>query len=258
VRALKIFWVVVLVALGGGAAVLQALGPPERPAVAGASGRPGATGARQGPNVPGSRERAEVADGPAAGADSVAQGAADQHRGAPRGADAGTSAGPDSAPARTAAADPSVPLDVAPGPAPVPSEASVRPAPPSAPEPPPLPRLPDPPAPVADRPIPAPEPALLEASPHGPIPRIGPEGRTAIRAYARAFDRTDTRPRVALVVGNLGLAASLSEEAIRRLPPATALAFSPYALRPEPLLERARARGMEVLSALPSNPRATR
>ncbi|WP_376093420.1 divergent polysaccharide deacetylase family protein [Roseomonas sp. CCTCC AB2023176] len=125
---------------------------------------------------------------------------------------------------------------------------------PTAPDPPPLPRLAAPAAANAERPIPPPDPALLESSPHGPVPRVGPEGRTSIRAYARAFDRSDTRPRIALVVGNLGLSASLSEEAIRRLPPATTLAFSPYAFRPGSLLEQARARGMEVLTALPLEP----
>jgi hypothetical protein len=130
----------------------------------------------------------------------------------------------------------------------------VQEAPPSAPEPPPL------PAPAtraevpADRPIPPPDPSLQEPSRHGPIPRLGPEGRTAIRYYARSFDRADPRPKVALVVGNLGLSAALSDEAIRRLPPETGLAFSPYGARPAPLLDRARARGMEVLSALPLEP----
>jgi polysaccharide deacetylase 2 family uncharacterized protein YibQ len=95
---------------------------------------------------------------------------------------------------------------------------------------------------------------MQEPSRHGLLPRVGPDGRTSIRAYARPFDRTDSRPRIALVVGNLGLSTALSEEAIRRLPAAVGLAFSPYAPRPDLLLERARARGMEVLSAVPLEP----
>jgi polysaccharide deacetylase 2 family uncharacterized protein YibQ len=86
------------------------------------------------------------------------------------------------------------------------------------------------------------------------LPRVGPDGRTPVRTYARPFDRTDTRPRIALVVGNLGLSTFFSEEAIRRLPPAVGLAFSPYATWPDPLLELARERGMELLSALPLEP----
>jgi polysaccharide deacetylase 2 family uncharacterized protein YibQ len=95
---------------------------------------------------------------------------------------------------------------------------------------------------------------LVAAPKHWPRPRIGPDGRTPIRAYGRPFERADNRPRVAVVVGGIGLSASLSEEAIRRLPPAVGLAVSPYAVRPEALLERARARGMETLLALPMEP----
>ncbi|MGX9964624.1 divergent polysaccharide deacetylase family protein [Roseomonas sp. F4] len=102
--------------------------------------------------------------------------------------------------------------------------------------------------------IPPPDPELLERGRHGPLPKLGPENRTSIRAYARPFDREDRRPRIGLIIGNVGLFAQHSEEAIRRLPGAVTLAFSPYALRPEPLLDRARARGMEVLVALPLEP----
>ena len=104
------------------------------------------------------------------------------------------------------------------------------------------------------RPIPAPDPALLEPGPHGPLPRIGPQGRTAIRTYGRPFDRQDTRPRVGLIVGGLGLNAPLAEDAIRRLPAAITLGFSPYAPRIDRLLDQARERGMEVLLALPLEP----
>ncbi|WP_137181217.1 divergent polysaccharide deacetylase family protein [Roseomonas sp. AR75] len=126
-------------------------------------------------------------------------------------------------------------------------------APPLAPEPPPLgaaqARL------VTSDPVIAPpDPALLEPSRHGPVPRLGPEGRSAIRTYARPFDREDRRPRVGIIINNMGLFAQHSEEAIRRLPSGVTLAFSPYGLRQEPLLERARARGMELLIALPLEP----
>ncbi|RAI60994.1 divergent polysaccharide deacetylase family protein [Roseicella frigidaeris] len=108
--------------------------------------------------------------------------------------------------------------------------------------------------PVPGRPIPAADPALLENGPYGRLPRVGPEGRSSIRAYGRGFDRQDTRPKVGLIVGGLGLNAAVSEEAIRRLPGAVALAFSPYAPRVELLLDQARAKGMEVLVALPLEP----
>ncbi len=86
------------------------------------------------------------------------------------------------------------------------------------------------------------------------MPRLGPDGRSPIRAYGRPFDRADTRPRVALVVGNAGMHGALTEQAIERLPAEVALAFSPYAPRPLRLVELARARGMELLIGLPLEP----
>ena len=61
-------------------------------------------------------------------------------------------------------------------------------------------------------------------------------------------------PEALVVIGGLGLNAALAEDAIRRLPGAVALAFSPYAPRLDRLLEQARAKGMEVLLALPLEP----
>lgn len=107
---------------------------------------------------------------------------------------------------------------------------------------------------AAATPTSAPEPALLEPGPHGVLPRIGPEGRAAMRVYARPFDRADPRPRVGLVLGGIGLNQALAEEAIRRLPATTALAFSPYAPRLAALVEQARGRAMELLVALPLEP----
>ncbi len=141
-----------------------------------------------------------------------------------------------------------------PEPAPTPALAAGPGPAPAAPEPPPLPE------PVASgpaqpgQPIPPSDPALLEAGRHGPLPRISRDGRTAIRTYGRGFDRQDSRPRVGLIIGGLGMHAALTEEAIRRLPGGVTLAFSPYAPRTEPLLDQARARGMELLLALPLEP----
>ncbi|NMJ40207.1 divergent polysaccharide deacetylase family protein [Roseomonas sp. JC162] len=140
---------------------------------------------------------------------------------------------------------------------PEPPAAEARPAAPApmpaAPEPPPLAAAPAP-ASAAGRPIPAPDPALLETGRHGALPRIGADGRTSIRAYAREFDRRDTRPRIGIIVSDIGLSATQTDDAIRRLPPAVALALSPYAVRPGQAAERARERGMETLIAIPMEP----
>lgn len=137
-----------------------------------------------------------------------------------------------------------------------------EPAQASAPEPPAAPPAPEP-APSALPPLPS--LAAGQASPHidgrliepaavGLLPRIGTDGRMPMRVYARPFDRNDPRPRVALVMGGLGMNTTLTEQAIQSLPLAVGLAFSPYAPRPFPLLERARERGFETLVAIPMEP----
>lgn len=98
------------------------------------------------------------------------------------------------------------------------------------------------------------DPALVEASAIGPLPRIGADGRMPMRAYARPFDRQETRARVALILGGIGLRATISEQAIQTLPPQIALAFNPYAPNPSSLIELARSRGFETLLALPMEP----
>jgi polysaccharide deacetylase 2 family uncharacterized protein YibQ len=144
------------------------------------------------------------------------------------------------------------------GPPAPPTVAELAPAPQQLPEPAPAPvaEAPPPPAPEpSPGTIPAADPALLEAGPFGPVPRIAVDGRTSIRFYARPGPgRTETRPRIALVVGGLGMNATLSEQAIDRLPAQATLAINPYAPRPGGLLDRARGRGMEFLVSLPLEP----
>ena len=140
-----------------------------------------------------------------------------------------------------------------PVPSPTPVPAAAAPAAPATAEPAAI-AAPEPPAPVGSLVIAPPEPALLEPSRHGMVPRLGPENRSSIRAYARPFDRSDTRARIGIVINNIGLNGQFSDDAIRNLPGGVTLAFSPYAARPEPLQDRARARGMEMLVALPLEP----
>ncbi len=111
---------------------------------------------------------------------------------------------------------------------------------------------PAPPAPLRPgQPIPGPVAALLEA---GNLPRIGADGRAPMRAYAGGVDPADTRPRIAILFGGIGLSASDSEEALRALPPAVTFVVSPYAAKPDRLLGEIRAHGHEFLLALPMEP----
>jgi hypothetical protein len=95
--------------------------------------------------------------------------------------------------------------------------------------------------------------SLLEDGPFGPLPRIGPDGRRALFAYARPFNFADPRPKVAVLVLGLGLQAGLLEAALA-LPGPIGLQLSPYAPDLPALVERARRAGHEVLLALPLEP----
>jgi polysaccharide deacetylase 2 family uncharacterized protein YibQ len=234
-QALAGFWAGLVIILGAGAITLEWLGPPAAPPA-----DPVAAEQAAAPNAP--------SPAPATPAAPLAATPTAPVAAAPT---APVSATPTAQPSPEAGASPAAAAP-APGNAAPASQAATTPV--AAPEPPPL-TAATARRTAADPAIPPPDPLLQEASRHGaPIPKLGPDGRTAIRTYARPFDREDRRPRIGLIVGNMGAFAQHSEEAIRRLPGAVTLAFSPYATRPEPLLERARARGMEVLTALPLEP----
>jgi polysaccharide deacetylase 2 family uncharacterized protein YibQ len=103
----------------------------------------------------------------------------------------------------------------------------------------------------------APDPALLEDSATfagGKLPRIGADGRLAMRVYAAAAAPADARPRVALLLSGIGMSETDSIEAIRATPAAVSLAVSPYAFRPERLLAEARLAGHETFVSLPLEP----
>ena len=228
-RGLGLFWVLVLLVLGGGGLWLDRLGPPEaREALAEASGSPEA--AATPPPLAEAEVPAAVIPEPVPVAEAPALPAAAQP------------------PARAEMPAPAAALDQ---PAPV-AEAAVQT--PAAPAPPPL----DVPVATPDfpnaRPIAAPDPALLEQGRFGALPRVGADGRTSIRAYAGPFDRQDTRPRIGIIVADMGISNTQTEDAIRRLPPAVSFAISPYAPRAAQVAERLRAKGSESLIGLPLEP----
>lgn len=101
---------------------------------------------------------------------------------------------------------------------------------------------------------PAPDPGLIESSPLGPLPRIGPDGREPWKVYARPFDDSDTRPRVAVILSGLGLSSAATEAAIQDLPGEVTLAFQPFAENVQQWIQLSRAAGHEVLLNLPMEP----
>lgn len=99
----------------------------------------------------------------------------------------------------------------------------------------------------------APIAGLFTNGPGGPLPVIGPDGRTPAEAYARPFT-SDGRPKIAMVIGGLGLNAKATREAIDNLPAEVTLSFVPYAEGLQGWIDMARDRGHEVLLEAPMEP----
>ncbi len=117
-----------------------------------------------------------------------------------------------------------------------------------------------PPAPLPPRPsgsVARPDAGLMELSAlyaGGKLPRIGADRRTPMQAYASPFNATDPRPRVAVLLGGIGMNEAESLAAMAALPAAISLAVSPYAFRPEAMLDQARNGGHEFLVSIPMEP----
>lgn len=114
----------------------------------------------------------------------------------------------------------------------------------------------------ADRPVrtaaaealaPAPIEALTAPGPGGVLPAISEDGRRVFDAYARPA-RPDGRPRVAMIVGGLGLSRETTQAAIDTLPAEVTLGFAPYAADLQRWIDAARAAGHEVVLELPMEP----
>jgi hypothetical protein len=100
----------------------------------------------------------------------------------------------------------------------------------------------------------APIAGLFAQGPGGPLPVVSPDGRTSAQAYARP-STSDGKPRVALIIGGLGLNPTATHQAIAGLPPAVTLSFVPYADGLQGWIDQARAAGHEVLIEAPMEPK---
>jgi hypothetical protein len=98
------------------------------------------------------------------------------------------------------------------------------------------------------------DPALIEDSATGPLPRIARDGRTPLRVYARTFDANDKRPKIALVIRGLGVGASNTAMALSQLSPEVAFGFVPFAPDLQSDVDKARGAGHEVMLELPMEP----
>ena len=101
---------------------------------------------------------------------------------------------------------------------------------------------------------PAPDPHITEDTAQGSLPRVSEDGRQPWQVYARPFNTADQRPRIAIVIADLGLARVVSDAAIARLPANVTLAFDAQSPVAGAWCGRARQDGHEVLLSVPMEP----
>lgn len=96
---------------------------------------------------------------------------------------------------------------------------------------------------------------VTEMSSHGPVPAISPDGARAADVHGGTVPPgAADMPRIAVLIGGMGLSTRLTEDAIRRLPGAVSLAFAPYGREVARLAANARQEGHEILLQVPLEP----
>jgi uncharacterized protein len=98
---------------------------------------------------------------------------------------------------------------------------------------------------------------FVEMTPQGAIPKIAADGTRPADAFAQPVAPLPGKPdapRVALIVGGLGISASITSDAIAKLPGPVTLGFVPYGSDLASLAARARGKSHEVLLQVPMEP----
>lgn len=98
-----------------------------------------------------------------------------------------------------------------------------------------------------------PNDALLEDSPEGRLPIIGPDGLRPMDQYARPWSGA-RGIRIALVVGGLGLSQTGTQNALRELSPDVTMAFAATGNSLQRWMQEARRTGHEILLQVPFEP----
>jgi uncharacterized protein len=101
------------------------------------------------------------------------------------------------------------------------------------------------------------DPKLVEATRHGAIPKIGPDGARPSNRYAQPRQLPSNKkdsPLIAIIVGGLGISASGTADALAKLPASITFAMTPYGVDLEKLAERVRAEQHEMLLQVPMEP----
>jgi hypothetical protein len=111
-----------------------------------------------------------------------------------------------------------------------------------------------PPIPVGNARALVADPALIENTPQGPLPRIADNGTTPMRAYAAPVVSAGKQPRIAIVISGFGISSKAMQGALGQLPAGVTLAFLPYEADVQTWVTAARQKGHEVLLEVPMEP----
>jgi uncharacterized protein len=101
------------------------------------------------------------------------------------------------------------------------------------------------------------DPNTLETTRHGTIPKLATADARPSVLYARPRQLPANRkdaPRIAIVIGGIGISASGTADAFSNLPGPVTFALTPYGVDLEKLAERARGEDHEVLLQVPMEP----
>ncbi|WP_119393121.1 divergent polysaccharide deacetylase family protein [Taklimakanibacter lacteus] len=104
---------------------------------------------------------------------------------------------------------------------------------------------------------PAPLAEVSETGPYGTLPRIGTGNKKPQNVYARPVPAGivhSDMPKVAILLGGMGLNTELTKKAIGKLPGEVSFAFAPYGEDLQAQVNRARAQGHEIMLQLPLEP----
>jgi polysaccharide deacetylase 2 family uncharacterized protein YibQ len=104
---------------------------------------------------------------------------------------------------------------------------------------------------------PAPQDNVTETMSYGPLPRVAGNGETASHAYERTTPLNvihSDAPKIAIMLGGMGLNKKLTQRAVKELPADVTFAFAPYGDDLQEQVNRARADGHEVFLQVPLEP----
>lgn len=96
-----------------------------------------------------------------------------------------------------------------------------------------------------------PDPQLIEASASGPLPRIGRDGQRPAAAYAAPMVPSDGKPRIAILIGGMGLDRAATAQAAATMPASVTFGFAPYGEDLDAQSKAVRAAGHEIVLQMP-------